>query len=59
LLELGIDEVEDAIRVIEWPERLPPEFAPRSWISIRFRLEGAARHGMVLAGGAAAERIKA
>ncbi len=59
LAELGLDEAESAVRLIEWPERLATNFAPLSWISLYFTLDGAARKVTLKAGGSAAQRIAA
>lgn len=59
LAELGLDEAEAQIRVIEWPERLDRGFMPQSWISLRFRLEGDARSVTMEAGGSAMKRLAA
>lgn len=57
--ELGMDEYENEIRLVEWPSRLPPSFAPQSWISLHFALEGSQRKATLQSGGAAAGRFAA
>lgn len=59
LTELGLDEAEEQIRVIEWPERLGNNFAPQSWISLRFTLENGARVVTMKSGGSATKRLAA
>lgn len=59
LTELGLDEAESAVRLIEWPERLATNFAPRSWISLHFTLDGATRSVTMKSGGSATERLAA
>lgn len=59
LTELGLDEAESAVRVIEWPERLDTNFAPSSWISLYFTLEGGTRKVNMKSGGSATERLSA
>ena len=59
LAELGLDEAEEQVRVIEWPERLTNDFAPQSWISLRFMLEGGVRNVTMQAGGSAMKRLAA
>lgn len=59
LVELGLDEAEQAVRLIEWPERLNADFAPQSWISLRFSLHGEQRRVSIKTGGHAAGRFAA
>lgn len=59
LTELGIDEAEHAVRLIEWPERLGTNFAPKSWISLYFTLDGATRKVRMKSGGDVTERLSA
>lgn len=59
LVELGIDETESQVRVIEWPERLGQQFTPQSWICLRFRLDQGARTVSLQAGGHATQRLVA
>ena len=59
LVELGLDEAEHAVRLIEWPERLNADFAPQSWISLRFALDGGQRNVTMKSGGQAAGRLAA
>lgn len=59
LTELGLDEAEEQIRVIEWPERLGNNFAPQSWISLRFTLENGARVVTMKSDGSATKRLAA
>lgn len=59
LAELGLDAAEGAVRVIEWPERLPKNFAPTSWISLYFTLEGGTRTVTMKAGGDVSKRLSA
>ena len=59
LAELGLDEAEEQVRLIEWPERLPHHFAPKSWISLRFTLENDVRMVTMQAGGDAKQRWSA
>lgn len=57
LVELGLDEAEDAVRVIEWPERLGTDFVPKSWISLHFTLDGGMRRVTIKSGGGVSERL--
>lgn len=57
LAELGLDEAEEQVRVIEWPERLPHSFMPKSWISLRFTLENGVRMVTMHAAGPLRERL--
>lgn len=59
LTELGLDEAEPAVRVIEWPERLHKGFAPKSWISLYFTLEDGRRTVTIKSGGDATARLAA
>lgn len=59
LAELGLDDAESQVRVIEWPERLPRNFVPQSWISLRFTLENGVRMVTMQAGGDAKQRWSA
>lgn len=59
LAELGLDQAESGIRLIEWPQRLPASFAPDSWISLRFTLAHGQRQAQLQSGGHARERIAA
>lgn len=57
LAELGMDEAEDQVRLIEWPERLGHHFTPQSWISLRFTLENGVRHVTMQASGDVKQRL--
>lgn len=57
LAELGLDENEEAVRLIEWPERLPTNFAPKNWISLHFALHNGARKVTMKTGGDVDERL--
>lgn len=59
LVELGLDEAESQVRVIEWPERLDRHFAPQSWISLRFTLENGARRVTMQASDDVNQRLSA
>lgn len=59
LIELGLEEAEAGIRIIEWPERLPPSFRPASWASMHFTLSAQGRRAQLQAGGALALRLRA
>jgi tRNA threonylcarbamoyladenosine biosynthesis protein TsaE len=57
LREIGLEEAEEAIRVIEWPERLPQDFAPHSWLSLHFTYQGGDRSVSMRAHGPIEERM--
>lgn len=58
LIELGMDDAAEALRVIEWPERMGHGFAPPSWLAITLEIEAnGQRHATWRAGGAVATRL--
>lgn len=58
LQELGLEDAEEGIRIIEWPERLGSDFAPDSWLSVHFEFDGRSRTAQMRAQGAIATRLK-
>lgn len=58
LAELGIDDAERAVRLIEWPDRLGYGFTPDSWISIHLTLEHGVRTAQLRSFGALATRLE-
>lgn len=57
LAELGLDEAEEGIRLIEWPQRLPTNFNPASWVSVHFTLTEGMRIASLRSGGSLSTRI--
>ncbi|PZP84460.1 MAG: tRNA (adenosine(37)-N6)-threonylcarbamoyltransferase complex ATPase subunit type 1 TsaE [Azospirillum brasilense] len=59
LIELGMDDAAEALRVIEWPERMGSNFAPASWLALTLQIHpGGQRRATLRAGGALATRLE-
>lgn len=58
LRELGLEESDGNLRLIEWPEHAGDALDPASWLHVQFSLVGEGRQVQWRAGGALAERLE-
>lgn len=58
LTELGIDDAGEAIRVIEWPQKMTGDVALPSWLSLHFVLDGGMRAVTIRMDGAIAQAFR-
>ena len=58
LVEIGLDEAETGLRIIEWPQRLGAGFTPGSWLHLHFTMDNGIRTVTLNHGGALSDRLK-